>query len=47
MGNGVPITMQGIEGARKPPPAQEQWKTMAKAMRKTMETMKSADVMQP
>jgi hypothetical protein len=33
--------MQGIEGAGKNRPAQEQWKTGAKTGRKTVETMKS------
>jgi hypothetical protein len=39
--------MQDIERARKNLPAQEQWKAMEKTMRRAMETMKNADVMQP
>jgi hypothetical protein len=46
-GNGTASAMQGIEKARKNLPAQEQWEAMAKAMRRAMETAKSADVMQP
>jgi hypothetical protein len=35
----APITMQGVETAREKPLAQEQWQTMEKTMRRTMETV--------
>jgi hypothetical protein len=38
-GKSAPITMQGLVTAREKPPAQEQWKTMKKTMRRTMETV--------
>jgi hypothetical protein len=37
-GKCVPITMQRFEWMRKKPPAQEQWITMEKTMRKTIES---------
>ena len=39
-GNLPPITMQRLERETKKPPAQEQWETMKRTMRKTMETMR-------
>jgi hypothetical protein len=36
MGNATGITMQGLATARKKPPAQEQWRTMEKTMRRAM-----------
>jgi hypothetical protein len=33
-----PITMQGLERPTKKPPGQEQWETMQRTMKKTMET---------
>jgi hypothetical protein len=36
----TPITMQALARAGETPPAQEQWKTMEKTMRRTMETMR-------
>src|SRR5205823_4083768 len=35
-GKCAPITMQGFATARENPPAQEQWRTIEKTMRKTM-----------
>jgi hypothetical protein len=37
-GKCAPITMQGLATATEKPPAQQQWKTMEKTMRRTMET---------
>src|SRR5215472_18995544 len=38
-GKCAPITMQGLARARENPPAQEQWKTMEKTMRRTIGTV--------
>jgi hypothetical protein len=44
-GKRAPITMQGLATAREKPPAQEQWRTMEKTMRRTMESRKSGRVL--
>jgi hypothetical protein len=47
MENARPITMQRFDWLAKKPLAQEQWETMEKTMRKTIETTRHRDRLTP